>query len=232
MSGRRAPVAIRGASPPRRGVVSSRWPPFNPGTRVRSPGWAASLEVPVNLQNVVFPARLEDLPRVEQIWEASVRATHDFVTEADIDVFRPLVAEAIRGDVELACIRDADDLVVGFLGVAEGKVEMLFVDPLWFGRGIGGRLLWHAVSALGATSVDVNEQNGRAVRFYLRRGFEVAGRSEQDSLGKPYPLLHLRRRRRPGEESEHRESDRDRAGIDPGLGRGGASSPPGGSGRS
>jgi hypothetical protein len=42
--------------------------------------------------------------------------------------------------------------------------------------------------------VDVNEQNGQAVGFYLRMGFATEGRSELDGMGKPYPLLHMRLR--------------------------------------
>jgi putative acetyltransferase len=49
------------------------------------------------------------------------------------------------------------------------------------------------VVALGATTVDVNEQNVGAVAFYRRIGFEVEGRSEVDSTGKPFPLLHMRK---------------------------------------
>jgi hypothetical protein len=45
---------------------------------------------------------------------------------------------------------------------------------------------------MGATTVDVNEQNPQAVGFYLHIGCEVVGRSELDGMGKPYPLLHLR----------------------------------------
>ena len=41
----------------------------------------------------------------------------------------------------------------------------------------------------------VNEQNPQAIGFYLRMGFEMVGRSAVDSLGKPYPLLHMRVRR-------------------------------------
>ena len=55
--------------------------------------------------------------------------------------------------------------------MAEGKIEMLFVAPPAFGRGIGTKLLRHAVETLGACEVDVNEQNAGAVEFYLRRGF-------------------------------------------------------------
>jgi ribosomal protein S18 acetylase RimI-like enzyme len=35
--------------------------------------------------------RPDEYDRAAELWEASVRATHDFVTEADLDVFRPAV---------------------------------------------------------------------------------------------------------------------------------------------
>ncbi len=146
----------------------------------------------MGLQDGVFPVRTEDLPRVVEVWEASVRATHHFLSEADIEFFKPLVREEVHHGVELACMRDSGGQVAGFVGVAEGKFEMLFIDPAWQGRGVGRRLLGHAVNVLGATVVDVNEQNEQAVGFYLRMGFEVVGRSALDSLGKPYPLLHMR----------------------------------------
>ena len=145
-------------------------------------------------QEEITPARPEDHLRMLEVWEASVRATHHFLSEADIAFFKPLVAEAFPQMSELVGVRDGDGEVVGFLGTAEGKIEMLFIDPAWRGRGIGKRLLTHAVEGIGATTVDVNEQNEQAVGFYLRMGFEVEGRSDLDGLGKPFPLLHLRRR--------------------------------------
>jgi putative acetyltransferase len=40
-------------------------------------------------------------------------------------------------------------------------------------------------------TVDVNEQNTKAVGFYERIGFKRTGRSRLDGQGRPYPLLHL-----------------------------------------
>lgn len=52
----------------------------------------------------------------------------------------------------------------------------------------------HAQSlASGALSVDVNEQNEAALRFYEALGFAVVGRSPTDGAGRPFPLLHLKR---------------------------------------
>ena len=121
-----------------------------------------------------------------------MRETHEFLSEADIDFFRPLIRDGLFGAMELACVRDEGDDLVGFAGVSEGKLEALFIHPDRRGTGIGRRLFRHAADVFGATCVDVNEQNGQAVGFYLRLGCVVEGRSEVDSLGKPFPLLHMR----------------------------------------
>lgn len=143
------------------------------------------------LQEGVSPLRAEDIPRTVEVWEASVRATHHFVAPSDIDIFRPIVRAALPA-LQCACVRDEKGEVAGFIAVGDGMVHMLFVDLAWRGHGIGRRLLRHAVEALGARTLDVNEQNEQALGFYRRMGFEVVGRSERDGMGKPYPLLHMR----------------------------------------
>jgi putative acetyltransferase len=146
------------------------------------------------LQDGVHPVRSEEGDRLLEVWEASVRATHDFLSESDIQFFRPLVLPGLLSLEHLLCVRDVEGRIVAFLGVADGKMEALFVHPSFRRTGLGRRLARHAVVELGAASVDVNEQNQQAVGFYRRLGFEVEGRSEVDSMGKPFPLLHLRKR--------------------------------------
>jgi putative acetyltransferase len=148
----------------------------------------------VQLQEGVSTVGPDDYARVVEVWEASVRATHTFVTEADIEVIRPLVLDSLPNVPHLLCVRERTGQVAGFIGVEGKSVEMLFVHPASRGHGIGRRLLSHAVTTLGADKLDVNEQNPQAIGFYLRMGFEVAGRSAVDSIGKPYPLLHMRLR--------------------------------------
>ncbi|MFP6849158.1 MAG: GNAT family N-acetyltransferase [Pseudomonas sp.] len=136
--------------------------------------------------------RTADLPRLLEVWEAAVRATHDFLEEHDIQLLKPLLIEQYFPQVALSCVRGKDGEVVGFLGYAEGNIEMLFVDPLHHATGVGSALLNHAVTHLGATQVDVNEQNPKALGFYLSRGFVVKSRSPLDGGGRPFPILHLR----------------------------------------
>ncbi|MDD3311638.1 GNAT family N-acetyltransferase [Pseudodesulfovibrio sp.] len=140
----------------------------------------------------IVPGGRADYPAVAEVWEASVRATHHFLAETDIRFFRPLIADEFLPAVDLYCMKDGTGELLGFLGLAGRKVEMLFLRPDVMGRGLGARLLRFAVDERGADEVDVNEQNPAAVGFYERMGFRVAGRSEADGMGKPFPLLHMR----------------------------------------
>lgn len=128
----------------------------------------------------------EDIPRVVEVWEVSVRATHHFLTEANIQFFKSLVADDLTQLQTLLGVRDGNGQVVGFIGVEGSEVEALFIHPAWRGQGVGRRLFTYAVDALGATAVDVNEQNDQAVGFYRHMGFEVTGRSAVDGLGQPF----------------------------------------------
>ena len=132
-----------------------------------------------------------DRQRLVEVWENAVRATHLFLSEDDIQFFKPLVRDAYLDAVRLACVRDNQGRIAGFIGTSKDQVDMLFVDPAQHGHGIGRALLRHAL-AQGATRVDVNEQNPQALGFYLRMGFKIASRTEVDGLGKPFPILHLR----------------------------------------
>ena len=145
----------------------------------------------MNIRDGVFPVEPEDYRRIVEVWESSVRATHHFVAESDIQIFKPMVRDVLP-HLNLVCVRDTNSEVVGFTAVTDGNVDMLFIHADWRGQGVGGRLLSHAIDMMGATALDVNEQNFQALGFYKHMGFEVVGRSELDGTGKPYPLLHMR----------------------------------------
>jgi putative acetyltransferase len=140
----------------------------------------------------IAPVGAEHFDRLADLWEASVRATHDFLPEGYIERLKPLVREQYLGFVQLRAWRDGAGSIQGFAGVHEGKLEMLFVDPACRGQGIGKALLGQVIDELAVREVDVNEQNPQAVGFYLKQGFIQVGRCEVDGQGDPYPLLHLR----------------------------------------
>ena len=140
------------------------------------------------IMEIVKPSE-KDFDALTALWEASVRATHHFLAEADILYFRPLVRHEFLRQVDLYCINETS--ILGFIGLSGPKIEMLFVDPDILGKGMGKALLQFAIREKGATLVDVNEQNEAAVGFYRHMGFKVMARDEKDALGKPYPVLHM-----------------------------------------
>jgi putative acetyltransferase len=143
----------------------------------------------------VRPARAQDRARLLELWERSVRATHHFLEDSDVVALRPLVAEELAGDaVDWWVLVSATEALIGFLGYTSDTIEALFVDPEYHRKGGGTFLVAHAQRlATGALAVDVNEQNGAALRFYRALGFSVVGRSPTDAGGRPFPLLHMKR---------------------------------------
>lgn len=135
-----------------------------------------------------------DTAALADIWRASVRATHDFLSEADFREIDTLVAEHYLPATRVWVALDEASRACGFLGLSGAHVDALFIDPASRGHGVGRRLLDHAQALAGPLSVDVNEQNLQAVGFYRHLGFETTGRSPHDDAGRPYPLLHMRQR--------------------------------------
>ena len=126
------------------------------------------------------------------IWEASVRASHHFLTEADIRSLRPQAEAAIR-HIETLWVVDRDGVGIGFAGIQSRKIEMLFLHPDHFRKGLGKMLIQKAFSELDVQYVDVNEQNPAAVEFYERTGFQTFRRDSTDDQGNPFPILRMKR---------------------------------------
>jgi ribosomal protein S18 acetylase RimI-like enzyme len=145
-----------------------------------------------SLISKIQQGKAEDYKQLTSIWESSVKATHHFLKQDDFEFFKTLLPDFFS-QVALYTLRAANDSkeIVAFMGVADANLEMLFVSGKAHGQGHGKRLLQYAISKLGVTKVDVNEQNSQAVGFYEKFGFKTIGRSEKDAMGKDYPILHL-----------------------------------------
>jgi putative acetyltransferase len=135
----------------------------------------------------------QDLEILFGIWLRSVRATHSFVSEDDLQSFIPLVRDYLASTAtEFWVLCNDDGIAIGFMGMAGQRMESLFLDPGFHRQGGGRRLVAHARERYGELTVDVNEQNAGARLFYEACGFVVEGRCEVDDAGRPYPVLHMR----------------------------------------
>ncbi len=125
------------------------------------------------------------------IWEGSVRATHLFLADADVKKIKEYVPQALDS-VEHLIIAEAEK-PIAFMGIQNGRLEMLFIAAEERSRGIGRQLLQYGMENYGILEVTVNEQNPQAVGFYEHMGFAAYKRSELDEEGNPYPLLYMKR---------------------------------------
>ena len=116
------------------------------------------------------------------VWERSVRATHTFLTDDESNRLKQYVPQAIAEVPELVVVYpdgdSSEQTPLAFMGVADGRLEMLFVDPDHREHGVGKQLL-----------------NPQAIEFYQHMGFVTYRRTEQDEEGGPYPLLYMRLQR-------------------------------------
>lgn len=146
---------------------------------------------------LMVPYREQDHTKLVAVWERAVRATHTFLEEHHILFYKQMVSEALeQKQVEVWEVLDAEQEPMGFIGLDNSFIEMLFVDEHFQGQGVGKFLVFQTMKMKGTElRVDVNEQNEGAARFYAKMGFVQIGRSELDGSGNPFPLLHLEMKR-------------------------------------
>lgn len=132
------------------------------------------------------------LDNLLEIWEASVRATHRFLSDVEVRQIKEYVPQAMQGVAHLIVAEKETDQIVAFMGVENDRLEMLFLAPEERGKGIGRKLVQYGLEMYGVREVTVNEQNPDAVGFYEHLGFETYKRTDLDEEGNPYPLLYMR----------------------------------------
>ncbi len=126
------------------------------------------------------------------MWENSVKATHLFLSESEIENIKQYVPQILREITDLIIAINDDNHPIAFMGIKDRKLEMLFVSAEETGKGIGTKLIQCGINYYSINEVTVNEQNPNAKRFYENNGFQVYKRTETDEQGNPYPLLYMK----------------------------------------
>ena len=117
-------------------------------------------------------ANKNDYKLVLEIWEKSVKQTHDFLAEADFNFYKAIIPENLD-EVKLYLWEDNGE-IVGFIG-----------------KRYGSQILIELIETEDIKRIDVNSQNKYAKHFYLSHGFEIESEEDLDGFGKPYPITHL-----------------------------------------
>ena len=133
------------------------------------------------------------LNRLLKIWESAVRATHFFLTNEEINHIKEYVPQALIQIPILIIAEDENENPIGFMGIKEQMLVMLFIDNEHRGKKIGKQLLQYGIQNYSIKKLAVNEQNPLAKGFYEHMGFKVYKKTKFDEQGNPYPLLYMQR---------------------------------------
>ncbi len=132
------------------------------------------------------------IEKLVELWEKSVKETHLFLSEDEIESIKEYVPQALKDINTLVIIENEINCPIAFMGVQDEKLEMLFILPKERGKGLGKKLLQYGIENYSIKELTVNEQNPLAKGFYEYMGFKVYKRTEYDEQGQPYPLLYMR----------------------------------------
>lgn len=205
------------------GIVKDRYT-FPVGARGRYMENAIRL----TMKKVIHPERKEIRPEVRLATVADAAEIARIHRESSVETYVNDRLGITRGDM-LKYVGDADearlrwenhlrakdptahttilkigDRTVGFCRVRRGSnighVEMLYLDPAYSGKGIGGEIFQESLQWLGddqPIELEVASYNDRAIRFYERFGFRRQGyaRPTQVSGGGRIPLAVMVRDR-------------------------------------
>ena len=67
--------------------------------------------------------------RLLSVWESSVRATHLFLSDGEIQSIKEYVPQALNGIAHLMIAAGEAGRAVAFMGIEDGTLEMLFISP-------------------------------------------------------------------------------------------------------
>lgn len=120
----------------------------------------------------------QELDDVMALWLMVNEQAHHFLPagywRSYYDEVRQLISQA-----EIYVWRQ-DGQICGFAGLQEQYLAGLFIHPDWQGQGIGSQLIKMLQQKKAGLTLHVFAENEGAVRFYLRHGFAIAARQEQE----------------------------------------------------
>ncbi|RZT00567.1 GNAT family N-acetyltransferase [Cuneatibacter caecimuris] len=131
------------------------------------------------------------LKQLLEVWKSSVKATHLFLSKNEIEEIKKYVPQALNEIPHLIIVENENQVPIGFMGIAEQHLEMLFISDEERGKGLGSELLKYGIEKYLINDLAVNEQNPLAKGFYEHMGFKVYKRTDYDEQGNPYPLLYM-----------------------------------------
>lgn len=130
-----------------------------------------------------------EIESVMSIWLESTIKAHDFIDKAYWQSHYDLVKDEYIPNGETYVFLESNQ-VMGFISVIDNHfIGALFVDNDHQGKGIGKKLIEKALKQYGTLTLAVYVENGSAVAFYKKMGFEVVIEQANEDTQKPEYIM-------------------------------------------
>ncbi|MDP9757339.1 MULTISPECIES: GNAT family N-acetyltransferase [Agrobacterium] len=131
-----------------------------------------------------------DTQILSRIWLDASLLVHPFIGTQRLREQQRLIEDTYLPLSETFVAAQACD-PVGFISLLDSFIGGLFVAPAQQGKGIGRRLIAHALDLKGELSLEVYTANEQAMRFYRSLGFLEVSRRSTDDDGLPFENARL-----------------------------------------
>ncbi|MFQ9511192.1 MAG: GNAT family N-acetyltransferase [Lachnospiraceae bacterium] len=116
-----------------------------------------------------------------QIWLDGNIEAHSFVSQEYGKSNFPLVMEQLL--LAEVYVYEIDSLVLGFVGMQEDYLAGIFVDKAAQSMGVGKQLLDYIKETHSVFSLNVYQENSRAITFYQREGLTITAEGIEEDTG-------------------------------------------------
>jgi len=123
--------------------------------------------------NITLAKDSSEIEACADIWLQASLAAHDFVPPDFWRKHLGAMKEQYLPASEVYLSKE-EGTILGFAALDQGALEALFVQPAYWGKGVGSRLLRHVQNLHAELTLAVYSKNSRAVSFYLHHGFAVS----------------------------------------------------------
>lgn len=124
-----------------------------------------------------------DTSHIMRIWLETNIETHDFIPEEYwTDNYEPVKDMLPQAEIYVY-EADGSGQAEGFIGLTGSYIAGLFVSAGAQSKGIGTKLLEHAMQRRESLTLSVYRKNTRAIDFYRRHGFVIRSESIDSDTG-------------------------------------------------
>ncbi|MGL5657325.1 MAG: N-acetyltransferase [Fusobacteriaceae bacterium] len=122
-----------------------------------------------------------DIERIMELWLKINIVAHSFVKEEywkdNFDTVREMMPNAT------IYIWEEEGTIQGFIGLIDDYIAGIFISDLKQSKGVGVSLLNYVKKNNDSLSLKVYKKNSRAVKFYLREGFNILNEEVDENTG-------------------------------------------------